>query len=276
MNTEQPLSRRELGATAARTGLAAAMSALLPHFAGAEERPESAPANGPDEQMHAALLIYPQMTALDLVGPLQILTAMGSVQTHLVWKRRDIIVTDSGMPVQPTKSFDECPANLTILFAPGGSTGTVAAMNDDAVLDFLAEKGKSAKYVTSVCTGALLLGAAGLLQGYKATTHWLAHDILKMLGAEPVKARVVEDRNRLTGAGVTAGIDFGLRLAARLQTPQQAKAIQLLLEYDPQPPFAAGSPEGAGKEISEGMRRSSAPLLAMMRTAAQRTSKRRS
>lgn len=270
MDLDKTLTRRELGATLAKAGLVTAASTVLP---------QAASANGPDDQdagqIQIAMLVYPQMTALDLMGPLQIFAAMGNVKTHFVWKKRDVILADSGLPIQPTKTFDECPDDLTLLFAPGGSLGTVAVLNDDAALDFMAQKGKKAKYVTSVCTGALILGAAGLLKGYKATTHWLAHDQLALFGAEPVKARVVEDRNRITGAGVTAGLDFGLRLAARMQGVPRAKSIQLMMEYDPQPPFQAGSPEGAGKETADGIRRGAAPLLAMIRSAADRTRKRR-
>jgi cyclohexyl-isocyanide hydratase len=267
MKFDETFTRREFGSSIAKTGIAAALTGLQPEtvFAGVRQ----------DGPIDIAMLVYPRMTALDMVGPMQILGAMGNAKLHFVWKKRDVVVSDVGLPIQPTKTFDECPSNLTLLFAPGGSLGTIEVMNDDAVLDFLAEKGKSAKFVTSVCTGALILGAAGLLKGYKATTHWLAHEQLSLYGAEPVKARVVEDRNRITGGGVTAGIDFGLRLAARMQGVPQAKAIQLMMEYDPQPPFQSGSPEGAGKEASDNMRRNAAPLIAMIRANAERTRKRR-
>jgi cyclohexyl-isocyanide hydratase len=272
---EPGMTRRELAAAVAKSGLSVAALAALADPAAADAASTPFPAERQGSGMKAALLVYPQMTALDMVGPLQVLTGMGRIELNLVWKSKQPVVTDSGMPIVPTMTFDDCPKDLTVLFAPGGSAGTIAAMNDDAVLDFLADSGKSAKYVTSVCTGALLLGAAGLLKGYRATTHWLAHDTLSLFGATPVKSRVVEDRNRITGAGVSAGLDFGLRLVALLQNEQRAKSVQLMLEYDPQPPFRAGSPELAGKEISDPMRRSLEPALAMIRAAAKRSEKRR-
>jgi cyclohexyl-isocyanide hydratase len=271
MRLDDALTRREFGGVVAASSIATALSAFLPGAATAEETPAQEAGS-----IQIAMLVYPQMTALDLVGPLQFLGAIRNARIDLVWKNRDILVSDVGLRVQASKTFDECHKDLTILFSPGGSIGTLNVMNDDAVLDFMAERGKSAKYVTSVCTGALVLGAAGLLNGYKATTHWLAHDHLALFGAQPVKDRVVEDRNRITGAGVTAGMDFGLRLAAKLQSVQEAKSIQLMMEYDPHPPFQAGSPEGAGKEAADALRRSSAPLLAMIKESAKRTRSRRS
>jgi cyclohexyl-isocyanide hydratase len=143
-------------------------------------------------------------------------------------------------------------------------------MDDVEVLDFLANRGKSAKLVTSVCSGALVLGAAGLLKGYKATTHWAVHDVLPLLGATGVKARVVEDRNRITAGGITSGIDFGLRIAARLRGDDFARALELNLEYDPKPPFATGTPAKAGPKIATAMTRMYQPLHESARAAARR------
>lgn len=230
--------------------------------------------DGPPQQI--ALLVYPQMTALDLIGPHQILSAMGNVQMHLVWKNKEIVVSDAGVPIQPTTTFQNCPDDLTVLFAPGGAKGTITLMNDVEVLDFFARKGKTAKYVTSVCTGSLILGAAGLLTGYKATSHWSVRDaVLPLLGATPVRARVVEDRNRITGAGVTAGLDFGLRLVAKLRNEKMAQAIQLGVEYDPAPPYHAGTPEGAGKEVAGMMRAAFVPVVEQSRAAALKARKQR-
>jgi cyclohexyl-isocyanide hydratase len=196
------------------------------------------------------LLVYPGMFLQDLVGPLTVFEALMNREIHLLWKNLDVVAGDKPetpvlIPVKPTTTFRDCPEKLDVLFVPGGVPGTFAMMEDKEVLDFLAEKGKTARFVTSVCTGSLVLGAAGLLDGYKATSHWATRDVLKELGAIPTKGRVVVDRNRITGGGVTAGIDFGLTIAALLRSPDYAKAIQLYLEYDPAPPFNSGSPEKA-------------------------------
>jgi cyclohexyl-isocyanide hydratase len=202
-------------------------------------------------RQQVAMLVYPGVTALDLIGPHQILSRMGNVDINFVWKTRDLVTTDGDFALQPTLSFADCPDNLTVLFVPGGLRGTADLMADTAVLDFLAHKGKTARYITSICTGSLILGAAGLLRGYRATSHWLTRDFLTGLGAHPVKARVVEDRNRITGAGVTAGLDFALHLVARLRNEKMAKALQLANEYDPQPPYQAGKPESAPPAVTQ-------------------------
>lgn len=206
------------------------------------------------------MLVYPKFTALDLVGPHTVLSMLEGYRVQLVWKTTREIVTDAGIPIRPTMAFDECPEDPAILFVPGGTQGTLTAMEDKAVRNFLASRGAKAKFVTSVCTGSLVLGAAGLLKGYKATSHWLTLDTLKQFGAEPVAERVVEDRNRVTGAGVTAGIDFGLKLAARLTSEAFASSIQLMLEYDPQPPFKSGSPREADPALVKAMRTRYAPF----------------
>lgn len=213
---------------------------------------------GPPQQI--AMLVYPKMTTLDLIGPNQVFDAMGNVKIHLVAKDKTPVVSDSGVPIVPTTTFAECPEKLTVLFVPGGAQGTIAAMRDPATLAFLAKHGKSARYITSVCTGALLLAAAGLLKGYKATTHWAVHDTLSEFGAIPTKARVVEDRNRITGAGVTAGIDFALTLASRLRSEKLARGIALAFEYDPAPPFKNGSPEVSDPSVLAMMKVMYAPV----------------
>lgn len=196
------------------------------------------------------MVLYPGMFLQDLVGPLTVFEALMNKEIHLLWKTLEPVGNEAGgpsplIPVTPTTTFANCPAHLDVLFVPGGVPGTFTMMEDPEVLAFLADKGKTARYITSVCTGSLVLGAAGLLQGYKATSYWDTRDVLKELGAIPTKGRVVVDRNRITGGGVTAGIDFGLKIVAMLRTRAYAEAVQLYLEYDPAPPFNAGSPEKA-------------------------------
>lgn len=195
--------------------------------------------------LNVGMLAFPGLTLLDLVGPLTVLH--GPMQTHLIWKTKDPIESDIGVTIEPTMSFDEAPDRFDILFVPGGP-GQVDLFNDTEVMAFLAHHGARASWVTAVCTGSMILGAAGLLKGYRATTHWGGLGILEMFGAEPVAERVVVDRNRITGGGVTAGIDFGLVLLEEMYGEHVARTTQLLMEYDPCPPFDAGHPERAGDE----------------------------
>ena len=197
--------------------------------------------------LKVGMVLYPGLTLLDLVGPQAALGAHG--QTFLLWKTMEPIWADTGVSVNPSTTFADCPGDLDVLFVPGG-LGTNKAMTDPAVIGFLVEAGATARYVTSVCTGTLLLGMAGLLDGYRATTHWAFRDALEALGATVTHERVVTDRNRVTGGGVTAGIDFGLTLLAELRGEQVAKLTQLTLEYDPEPPFRTGTPEKAGTELT--------------------------
>lgn len=203
-----------------------------------------------------AMLVYPGMFLQDLVGPLAMFESLMNREIYLVWKDKHPVgnldpVHPTMIPVQATKTFDECPDDLDVIFVPGGVPGTFNMMEDQAVIAFLQRKAKTAKYITSVCTGSLILGAAGLLKGYKATTHWATFDALKELGAIPTKQRIVEDRNRITGGGVTAGLDFGLLLIARLRNQSYAEAVQLYLEYDPHPPFDTGTPEKAPPLVNQ-------------------------
>ena len=205
------------------------------------------PAFSPDlPPLEIGMLIYPGMTLLDLAGPQSALGMHG--RTHLFWKTLDPVMTDSGVAIVPTATFADASQRLDVLFVPGGF-GTVDTMKDEAVLAFLAERGRDAGYVTSVCSGSLILGMAGLLDGHRAATHWACYDILDALGVEAGHARVVADRNRFTGGGVTAGIDFGLALLAELRGPDVAKITQLMMEYDPAPPFDTGCPQRAGPEM---------------------------
>ena len=198
--------------------------------------------------LQVGMLLYPNMTLLDLAGPQ---SALGFYSTtYLLSETLDPVLTDSGVTILPTTTFAACPENLDVLFVPGGF-GTNDAVQNKAVVAFLAQHGPRARYVTSVCSGSILLAAAGLLDGYKAATHWALYDQLVATGdVQPVYARVVVDRNRMTGGGVTAGIDFGLSLLAELRGENVAKVQQLMMEYDPAPPYNTGSPNLAGPELT--------------------------
>jgi putative intracellular protease/amidase len=240
--------RAALLAIAAPALLAAAAASVASGAASQEGNVTQphAPWTRPDQ---IAMLVYPWMTALDLIGPQYMFASLMGAQVHLVGKTRDPVTSDTGVTITPTASFRECPADLTVLFAPGGTDGTIAAMEDDETRGFIADRGARATYVTSVCTGSLILAAAGLLRGYKATSHWAAREVLSEFGAIPVDERVVRDRNRITGAGVSAGLDFGLAMVAELRDAIYAQGVQLQAEYDPHPPFTAGSPHTASPEV---------------------------
>lgn len=192
-------------------------------------------------------VVFPRVQQLDLTGPYEVLALVPGSRVHLVAKSLAPLSSATGLVLTPTLDFAACPA-LDVICVPGGA-GVNPLMEDAETLDFLRRQAAGARYVTSVCTGALVLGAAGLLRGKRATTHWAAHDLLAAFGAIPIEGRVVRDGNLLTGGGVTAGIDFGLTLAAELTDEATAKAIQLHLEYAPAPPFDAGRPESASPEI---------------------------
>jgi cyclohexyl-isocyanide hydratase len=214
------------------------------------------------------MLVHPDMIMLDLAAPLTVFSLL-QAEFHLVWKDRRPVSSDIGIPVTPTTPLSDCPADLDVLFVPGGLKGSVALMGDVQVLGFLADRGARAKWITSVCTGSLLLGAAGLLKGYRATSHWYVRDLLPTMGAVVQTDRVVTDRNRMTGGGATAGLDFGLALAAALKDEATARRIQLVLEYDPQPPFDSGSPERAGKAGVDEVLGRRAPLIEAARLGVQ-------
>ncbi|WP_285711843.1 DJ-1/PfpI family protein [Erythrobacter oryzae] len=197
--------------------------------------------------MQIAFLPFPGMTQLDMTGPAQFLARLPGASVHYVSGNLDPVPTDAGFSIVPTATYADIPAP-DIVCVPGG-IGVASVMNDEAAMAWLRQAGSTATWVTSVCTGALILGAAGLLKGYRATTHWAWHHHLALFGAEPVHARTVIDRNRVTGGGVTAGIDFALTLIAEIAGEEVAKALQLGFEYDPAPPFDAGSPEKAGPEF---------------------------
>ncbi len=214
------------------------------------------------------MLVHPKMIIQDLVEPMMVFNIMGA-DIHLTWKNLDPVSTDLGISVTPS-TFDNTPDNLDVLFVPGGLGGSIDLMDDEEVLNFLADRGETASYVTSVCTGSLLLGAAGLLKGYRATSRWYTRDHLALMGATHVNERVVQDRNRITGGGVTAGIDFGLMLAAMLHSEEDAKRYQLLNEYAPAPPFNAGTPETAPAETYARIVEDRGPFIEQARTLAAR------
>ena len=217
------------------------------------------------EPIQIGILLYPNVTQLDATGPAQVLARVPGATVHMIWKTRDPIPTDAGFSIVPNTTFADCP-QLDVICVPGGG-GQVALMTDPETLDFLRRQAATARYVTSVCTGSLVLGAAGLLKGYRSACHWAWRDMLSDFGAIPVAERVVRDRNRISGGGVTAGIDFGLTVAAELAGEEVAKSIQLVLEYDPQPPFDSGSPEKAGPERVKRLRERLAPMLETRRKA---------
>lgn len=195
--------------------------------------------------MKIQMLVYPGMTLLDLVGPLQTWARLPNAEFQFVWKVPGSVSTDAGLSVAATTAFSEAWESPDILFAPGGLAPTFELVTDDETIRFLASRGEKAKWVTSVCTGAHLLGAAGLLRGFRAATHWIALDELAIFGATPCAERYVIDRNRATGGGVTAGIDFGLALGAHIVGEAFARSVQLALQYSPQPPFQSGTPAEA-------------------------------
>ncbi|MBD2108516.1 DJ-1/PfpI family protein [Nodosilinea sp. FACHB-13] len=193
------------------------------------------------------LVFYPGMTSLDILGPQQVFSGLPGVKIHRIWKTLDPVKTDDGMMVLPDTTFENCP-RLDVICV-GGGLEMPAIEDDPEILAFLREQGSTAKFITSVCGGSILLAKAGLLEGYRAATHWAAREQLAALGVEVGTERVVVDRNRITGGGVTAGIDFGLTIASILYGEETAKIVQLLLEYNPAPPFDAGSPEKAGPKL---------------------------
>ena len=204
------------------------------------------------------LLLFPRLTQLDLTGPFEVLARLPGARVRLLWKTLEPVRSDTGLAILPDTALPDCP-QLDLLCVPGGP-GVAAIMEDEAVLAFLRRQAAGARYLASVCTGALVLGAAGLLRGRRATTHWASHDVLPALGAMPVRARVVRDGRLFTGGGVTAGIDFALAIAAEIAGEEVAQAIQLQIEYAPAPPFTAGSPEGAPAAALERARRRGAAM----------------
>jgi cyclohexyl-isocyanide hydratase len=222
--------------------------------------------------LQIGLLVFPKLTQLDLTGPLQVFSSVPGSQVHLIWKRIEPVPSDSVLVLTPTTTFADCP-QLDVICVPGG-VGADDMIDDAEMLDFLRKQAEGARYITSVCTGSLVLGAAGLLRGYRAATHWTAMDFLSAFGATPTRTRVCIDRNRITGGGVTAGIDFALTLVSMLVDRATAEAIQLRLEYNPAPPFNAGSPDTAPAELLARIMERNAPVQARRGEAIHRAAAR--
>ncbi len=226
----------------------------------------------PFEPLHIGALVFPNVDQADLTGPFEVLANLPNSTFQLVWKDLTPVRDMKGLVLTPDLMLSECPP-LDVLVVPGGR-GQEALMDDEIVLAFIREQAASAKYLFSVCTGALLCGAAGLLRSKKATTHWASHHLLQYFGAIPVDARVVVDGNLITAAGVTSGIDGALRVAALLRGERVAQTIQLCLEYDPEPPFPVGSPRTAPREMVEAARNIYRPLTETRLMSAKRAAAR--
>ncbi len=220
--------------------------------------------------LEIGLVLYPQVTLLDVAGPSEVFARTPDARVSLIAAEYGPLLTDTGLQLVANRRFDDAPSP-DLLFVPGGP-GQVGAAEDVHFLSFLRRSGKHARFISSVCTGSLLLGAAGLLDGYRATSHWLSLDLLRYFGAHPVPARVVKDGNRVTGAGVSAGIDVALKLVSLMRGEGAAKEIQLLIEYDPEPPFACGSPRTAPRELVERVEREREDLQRRRREQAKRLS----
>jgi len=214
-------------------------------------------------------VIFPNLTQLDFTGPLQVLARVPQSTIHIVARSLEPVPSDCGLGLVPTHSFADCPP-LDLLCVPGGGVGVIAAASARATIDFVRSQARQARYVTSVCTGAFILGVAGLLRGRRATTHWAFTDLLPLVGATHQKARVVKDGNLITAGGVTSGIDFGLSVSAEIAGKETAEAIQLELEYDPAPPFSCGHPDHAPKGFVEGQAGSYNQMIADFRAGLEK------
>jgi cyclohexyl-isocyanide hydratase len=211
---------------------------------------------------NVGFVIFPELTQLDFTGPQQVLGRLPNSAMHIVAKSADPVPSDSGLGLVPTHTFENCPC-LDLICVPGGRAGVVRAMGDRETIEFVRRQSMTAKYVTSVCTGAFILGVAGLLRGRRATTHWAYAELLPLVGATHEKARIVRDGNVITAGGVTSGIDFGLTIVAEIAGESVAQAIQLSIEYDPQPPFTSGHPDRA----PEGVKAAVFPVYEAARSA---------
>jgi cyclohexyl-isocyanide hydratase len=207
--------------------------------------------------LRSGMLVFPNLTQLDLTGPYEVLARLPGTETLLLWKDLAPVRSEHGLTILPTATFESCPP-LDLVLVPGGP-GINPLLEDQQVLAFLRRAAAGARYVVGICTGSLVLGAAGLLRGRRAATHWMSRDLLRAFGAEPVARRVVVDGNLVTGGGVTAGIDVALTVAAEIAGRATAEAIQLAIEYDPAPPFSSGSPEAADPALVAAVRRGAEP-----------------
>jgi cyclohexyl-isocyanide hydratase len=197
-------------------------------------------------------VLFPDLTQLDLTGPLQVLARLPQSRTVVAAKSKEPVPSDCGLSLLPTHSFADAPP-FDLICVPGGVKGVIGAIGDRETVDFVRRQAAGAKYVTSVCTGAFVLGIAGLLQGRRATTHWAYTDLLPLVGATYEKARIVRDGNLISAGGVTAGVDFGLSVVAEIAGEAAARAVQLGIEYDPAPPFDSGHPDRAPAAVKSAL-----------------------
>jgi cyclohexyl-isocyanide hydratase len=195
------------------------------------------------------ILIFPSVQQLDVTGPFEVFATEKRCNVHLIWKDLEVITSSNGLHLSPTATFSSCPP-LSVLIIPGGR-GINSLLEDHDTLQFIRSQASSVQYLCSVCTGAIVLGVAGLLKGKKAATHWMAMDMLPQFGAIPVQERVVWDGNIISAGGVTSGIDFALSILSHIFDTESAEMVQLYLEYAPAPPFSAGHPSTASAEIVE-------------------------
>ncbi len=249
-----------------RTFLAAAAAAPLAVSASLQSgRAESTPPPPSGDAQDIAMLVYPGFTALDFMGPHHFFGGMPRARIHVITTQPDLspVTSDLGLGVQPTATFETCPEDIALIFVPGGTTGTVEAARDPRVVSFVRDRASRARYVTSVCTGSLILGAAGLLVGKRATSHWATLPLLEQFGATPVSERVVRDGNLITGAGVSAGLDFGITVVEEMHGRMVAEAAVLISEYAPQPPINGGTLESARPEIASLLQNSLAGFVTL-------------
>lgn len=220
---------------------------------------------------HIALLLYPGFTALDLVGPHYFFACLFGAKVHLVTTGADLapVASDLGLAISPTVTLEDTPADLDVLFFPGGTTGTMDVMKSERVMAWVKDRASRAKHITSVCTGSMILGKAGLLKGKRATSHWATFPVLEDFGAIPTDERVVKDGNILTGAGVSAGLDFAIALTEQLRGRDYAEALVLQAEYAPEPPIVAGSMTTASAPVGNMMSQMFAPVAEQFRALAK-------
>lgn len=228
--------------------------------------------NTTNRPLSIGMILFPDLTQLDLTGPYEVFARIPATTVHLLAETLEPVRSERGLTITPDATWATSPA-LDVVFVPGG-VGVNAMMEHAPLLAFLGQQSASVAYITAVCTGTLVLGAAGLLHGYRAATHWLSMDLLPLFGAEPVHERVVVDRNRITGGGITAGIDFGLRVAAALRDERTAQEIQLMMEYNPQPPFHGGSPTTAEPSLVQHVRSTRQHIQSSRRIIAERVAQR--
>jgi cyclohexyl-isocyanide hydratase len=221
---------------------------------------------------NVGFVLFPDVTQLDLTGPLQVLARLPQSTTHIVAKSTAAVPSDCGLGLVPTHTFANCPP-LDLICIPGGVNGVIGAIGDQETVEFVRRQAAGAKYVTSVCTGAFVLGVAGLLNGRRATTHWAYTELLGLVGAKYQKARIVKDGNLITAGGVTSGIDFGLSVVAEIAGETTAQAIQLGIEYDPAPPFDAGHPDRAPAVVKSALSDRYAKANATLRASIERADK---